>query len=571
MNLRDLKRLHIAEFSLLFSLTILILDSFSYLGVKVPQTVLRITYSVLITSIFGSKSLDVLIASSATALTSLLLKHKPSLILIIASLFALSIFPQKPVLPLITTFLASLLLMKNMLGKNVRSKPYDLLVYACFVIGFPAVVYWGSIMVFPYVGAYLRPFGVIESYIMGLLASISAAAYLVLLYYTLYLLYLFFKGKAKENLVKFAKKPPRDNVNYRKLLLAGIVLAAIIPLIPYIPTLNPKQIPVNADWLQYYSCLIEVDDLGISAAFNVMNGSRPLYVLMLYCVCKITGLSFDFVSIYHNVVLLPLYALSLWFLAKSLFNSRVASYVMLVTPLTPTYMGFILGGFQANLFSLILMNIGLGLFFRAKGNIKSLPAVLTLFIMADQCHPWAWLQYVASLLILSIISIIKFKNYRNLHMLLALLAIYKLFYEIIRGFPTLNFVYISSTYNPRLYSKWGFIDLSDIYFITAIYLWGVLNQPLYPMLTLLSLGEYRELFPLAMLSATAIALPFISPVFFIRLILNIPLPILFAHKLMLLKNNEKMAVVLLLLAYTLRTLITTIPNPQLQPYLHIQV
>jgi len=458
--------------------------------------------------------------------------------------------------------------MKNMLGKNVQSRLHSLLVNAGFVIGFPAVIYWSSIAVFPYVGACLRPFGVIESYVMGLLAPISAAAYLVLLYYTLYLLYLFFKGKASENSARFMKRLIRGCEDHRKLLLTGTVLAMIVPLIPYIPTLNPKQVPVNADWLQYYACLIEVNNLGIFAAFNVMDGSRPLYVLMLYYVCKITGLSYDLVSIYHNLVLLPLYAFSLWFLAKSLFNGRVASYVMLITPLTPTYMGFILGGFQANLFSLILMNIGLGLFFRAKGDIRYLPAVLTLFIMADQCHPWAWLQYVASLLAL---AIVKFKDYRNLHVLLAFLAIYKLFYEMIRGFPILSFVYISSMYNPRLYSKWGFMDLSDIYFITAIYLWGVLNQPLYPALTLLSLGEYRELFPLAMLSATAVALPFISPVFFIRLILNIPLPILFAHKLMLLKNNEKMVVVLLLLAYTLRTLVTTIPNPQLQPYLHIQV
>ncbi|MEM2351263.1 MAG: hypothetical protein QXT26_02535, partial [Thermoproteota archaeon] len=78
-----------------------------------------------------------------------------------------------------------------------------------------------------------------------------------------------------------------------KLGLASIILLSIaLPIIPYLPTINPGFKPVSVD-IRYYSWWLShmpLEDTwsALDYAFNgKYNGNRPLYLLMLYCLMRL--------------------------------------------------------------------------------------------------------------------------------------------------------------------------------------------------------------------------------------------------------------------------------------------
>jgi len=209
-------------------------------------------------------------------------------------------------------------------------------------------------------------------------------------------------------------------------------------------------------------------------------------------------------------------------------------------------------------------------------NIRSLPIIALLLIVAILSHPWTAFQYLASMVLFLMLSLTVFKKkHVPLILSLAIVAIFIAIYIV--ESPSIVNVVIKHplnrimAYNFEKYVLEVLKAPSTLYFAITIYLWGSLNTPLYPMLSVYGLEEDSEYFLVSLTATTAIIMLLIVPsvTFISRLILNLHLPILAACTIAKLNGKGKIAIFTLMLAYTLRTLLTTIPNPELEQYLYL--
>jgi len=177
-------------------------------------------------------------------------------------------------------------------------------------------------------------------------------------------------------------------------LVLALLVALTVGLAGYSPAVNPRRVPIDVDWVHYYRWLSTMMESANPVATAVeLAGDRAAFLLILYTVTKLFKVDLLNLCVYMEVVLLQLYTLASYYVAREHFGRGVARYVALLAPLTPHALSFIYGGFQANLFSLTLTYLALGL--SAKPNLRRLPLVLALSVLASLTHAWTWLQFAA--------------------------------------------------------------------------------------------------------------------------------------------------------------------------------
>ena len=563
----------------IISLIIIVIDILSLLNVKIPLNALRITYLVNVIPLLLSKWLDCFAATLLTLTASIILKERAISILTIISLMTLSSLPGEALAYSIAPTLlcnAAIILKYHKVIVSTKKPIFN----AGIIIATLSLIYWLVLIAYSPLSTRLKPLGMFEAETVGILTPITVAAYFILLCYSIYIVITLLigkiaRGKRGKTLLKNPNTVLEDKSILKHLFYAGLTLAILMPLIPYIPSINSQQVPVNTDWVIYYEGLLNMDDKGLKYAFEFMRGSRPLYILAIYHTCKFFSIDFKAFSTYHNIVLLPLYAISLWFLAKSIFDEKIATYTLLITPLTPMYLGFILGGLQANLFTLTLLNMALAVYFRVK-SIKSIPITTLLLIIAVMCHPWVTFQYLAIIIVYLILCLVVFKRkHIPLGISLAIAFIFIAFCTL--EIPSI----INAVFSPlhRHLISYGFEKYmlkilkapQTLYFAVTIYLWGALNNLIYPILAIYGLEKDSKYFLVTSTAVTALIMfPLsYSHTFINRLLLNTHLPILAACTMAKLGKRGKIAILALMLAHTLRILVTTIPNPELSPYLYL--
>lgn len=562
----------------IISLIIIAIDILSMLNVKIPLNALRITYLTNAIPFLLSKQFDCFTATLLTLAASIMLEEKIVSLLTIASLIALGFLPQEalPYSIILTLICNIVITLKYYRAMGFKKPVFN----AGTIIATLSLTYWLILIVHSPISTYLKPLGMLEAETIGILTPITVAAYFILLCYSIYIAATLLVKKAAKK--KHGKSPlvnpgtiSDSKFKLKHLFYAGLVLAVLVPLIPYVPSINPQQIPVNTDWVIYYEGLLNMDDKGLKYAFEFMWGSRPLYILAIYHTCKFFSIDFKAFSIYHNIVLLPLYAISLWFLAKSMFGEKIATYTLLITPLTPMYLGFILGGLQANLFTLTLLNTALAVYFKVK-SIKSIPITTLLLIIAVMSHPWVTFQYIAIITTYVILCLVVFKRkHIPLGISLAIAFIFIAFCTL--KIPSI----INAVFSPlhRHLISYGLEKYmlkilkapQTLYFAVTIYLWGALNNLIYPILAIYGLEEDSKYFLVTSTAATALILfPLsYSHTFINRLLLNTHIPVLAACTMAKLSKRGKIAIFTLMLVHTLRTLVTTIPNSELSSYLYL--
>jgi len=352
---------------------------------------------------------------------------------------------------------------------------------------------------------------------------------------------------------------PRSSRIY---LLAGLVLSVAMGLIPYAPTLNPEQRPVNVDWIYYYRWLTQMTGGNFSVLLTCSD--RPLYLLLLYTAWRISGVDPKALALYHNVALLPLYTFSLYLLAKRWLGERVAGYTALLAPFSPVLLSFIYGGFQANLFTISLVYLSLYLL---AGSRREAFLGLAILFTAMFMHGWTWTQYTFILTGYIILKLIgrAFNRWslewRDRAIIYYLIAGYLA--DISKN-AAFNMFSASRVVETAVRAKtMPYID--SLHFYTNIFTGGTLNNPLFYVMVLLGLSRLSLDIP--SLAVALSLIPALAPWSDItyRLTLNTPITVLAAEGIARQRPSVRTLLMVSLAGVALWKLYTIIPGLPLTP------
>ena len=342
-------------------------------------------------------------------------------------------------------------------------------------------------------------------------------------------------------------------------LFIGLVLSFFISILPYFPTLNPRDIPVNTDWIYYYNWLKQM----ISGDFSVLyaHSDRPLYLILLYSIWFVTRIDPRTLAVYHNIILLPLYTFSTYLLALKWAGRRVADITVLITPFSPIFLSFIYGGFQANLLAISLVFISIYLIM--SNSKKKFLGGLLLFWLTMFVHEWTWTQYIFILTVYVFLRILKTRLehkgfvWRD---------------KILLCFVMISYIIdFAKQYLFNMYSAAVVVEKANImagpmpyveslHWYITIYTGGTLDNPLFYATALLGLDIMGLSVP--SLAVILSLLPSIMPwkIIMYRLLLNTPITVLTAHGLCRVGPKTRFLLLVSLIGIGLWRLYSIIPG-----------
>jgi len=328
-------------------------------------------------------------------------------------------------------------------------------------------------------------------------------------------------------------------------LTFALFLSVALPLIPYIPFINPTFKPASVDIQGYATFLDNVlmrDPLSaLEYVFYSWFWGRMLYILMLYGLVGL-GIPREAVLNFEALLIAPLLTLAVYFSAKRL--SGEGSYAALAS--LAAVLGFnmtvnMFGGFFANWTALTLFYICIGLTpSLIEGNVKSLTICIIASTATFYTHTWTWSILMATLtayLALSTLESLRSGRLTvNKHLLTLLIvnaAVDLLKNSLTPGRSGLT---ASAT---TLGRSVGFENLLNLAWslnrLTRTYLGGLLFNPLHMLLALIGIlsmfkrrGEYSKLI-LIWVAVASTPFLFANVALQSRLLLVIPFPILIAE------------------------------------------
>ncbi len=377
-----------------------------------------------------------------------------------------------------------------------------------------------------------------------------------------------FMGFIKEYLVKVPSKTMYIEAMGERVfspyLFIGLALSIIIGIIPYLPTLNPKGLSLNTDWIYYYNWLKEM----ISGDMTVLytRSDRPLYLLILYSVWLITRVDPRIIAVYHNIALFPLYVFSTYLLALRWSGKRTAELAAVITPFSPVFLSFIYGGFQANLFAISLVYVSLYLLMSRDKQEK----IAGLFILATIMfiHEWTWTQYIIVLAIYVLAKTLHNLKYKQkfvwIDKILIIYIVVSLLVDFSKQFLFSMFSAETVFMKANIMTHhMGYVD--SLHWYTTIFTGGTLDNPLFFILAVMGIDLLGLCIPgIAVILSLA---PCILPwnIIMYRLVLNTPLNILAAHGLEKMNTKTRVYVLIALIGLGLWRLYSIIPGLSLTP------
>jgi len=247
------------------------------------------------------------------------------------------------------------------------------------------------------------------------LFHVYASAYPLLILTTLYTWLLPLIGRAFKGYVRLkigcnktlnivSDCTSSDNVLIRRLGIASVLLLSIIlPIIPYLPSINPDFKPVSVD-IHFYSIwlgeMLSRDCWGaVEYAFYGMgNGNRPLYLLMLYALISL-GISRQAILNFEALLISPFFTLAVCYATRCLSKSHLYALLASLTAVLGFNMTVgVMAGLFAAWTALTLFYICVALTpSLTVGSLKSLTVVLASSIVMLYIHPWIWSLLMAIL------------------------------------------------------------------------------------------------------------------------------------------------------------------------------
>jgi hypothetical protein len=443
-------------------------------------------------------------------------------------------------------------------------KPSRLALYvltALIFINIPPLIYWTLYALDPNPLEYsLRQYVWVSEFDASIF-HVYAPAYPILILATLYAWLLPVISKAFKSRVRLSVRcskalgkadehRPSNNMFIERFGLALVLLLSIaLPLMPYLPSINPDFKPVSVDIRIIYSTFLNnmpVEDVygAVEYAF-CKEGTRPLYLLLLYALTK-TGLPKQIVLNLESTFTSPLFALAVYFSAKRLSGSNL--YALLAA--LAGVLGFnmtvnMIAGFYANWMAISLLYACIALIPSLKeGNPKDLLWCVVISAVMLYIHPWTWNVFIAILIVYLIFSTsdlfktLSFKQNKYLFIVLMTNALADLLRSIFTPYGGLNC--LISTLGGGFGSRGvGFNNLINLTWnlcrLSTTYLGATFYNPLHMLLALIGIlsllkhkDELSKLIIIWIATTSAIFL-FGDIVLRSRLLLVMPLPILIAE------------------------------------------
>ena len=348
----------------------------------------------------------------------------------------------------------------------------------------------------------------------------------------------FFRLLRKNKEIPRSERASSSDLPSKLILILAITMAASLSILPYLPSINPKATPVSVDWIFYYKMLKNLEASGsfghalltsLKESIRNLRLLRPdhsplmidrvLHIYILYLVVKYTPLTAYFVAKYHNIVLLPLIPVAYYYSIVNMYkDKRLASYGAILAAVSPQFKGFLYGGFQANLTSLLAALVALSLLASSRILLRT-----ALWISSLLTHLMTGLEYALSEIYYRALILKKLSRSSLLILSIFIILVVTLFSmaNLYRGLQ-----------NPIL-------GIKTTTFTLQIYLWGVLGDTLFYLLAIVGLWRAQiDQFYFIML--LLILLPFSTAGLQTRILLNAPIAIFAAMGFDVVRNRSKL-------------------------------
>ncbi len=316
------------------------------------------------------------------------------------------------------------------------------------------------------------------------------------------------------------------------LLGAAALLALLVMAVPYFPSVNPRGIPATTDWVYYYSWLREMDVHGV---MPVLEGhmDRPLDLLLLYAFHRLLSIPAWGLAVYQHLVIGVLFVFASYFAGERLGGERLGLTAALLAPVSPGFLSFQYGGFQADFLGLTIVLFSLGFLAGARSG-RDVAVGLVLLAVVMLVHEWTWVQYFVITVLYTVVVLWRCRSTRGIEpllcrrwrvvftgfLLLAVLDLSKwLFFRGAgtSGLPGIVGASAGYTLNHSVPGAPG-------WFFLTVYTGGSLNNPLFYVLVVVG-SLYADLFTATALLLSLAPFPLVNSVIAYRVLVNAPLQV----------------------------------------------
>lgn len=193
-----------------------------------------------------------------------------------------------------------------------------------------------------------------------------------------------------------------------KLLVIACLIAILISVVPYLPTINPKGNPVGVDYPIYAEAIDKMKSLaGADAIYFAFSQDRPVVIILFYFLQ--TLVNFDEILKIAPVIISLANVISLYFLAKEItLDKKTAGICAIVEAVSLHVIVGIGAGFFANWLAFALLNVALTLVIRAlrKHNLSLLICGSFVLSMTVLIHAWTWFFALAVFIVFVIANLV---------------------------------------------------------------------------------------------------------------------------------------------------------------------
>ena len=217
-------------------------------------------------------------------------------------------------------------------------------------------------------------------------------------------------------------------------LLLFMILSIAIALVPHHPAVNKdnQQIGVDTDYyIQWVNPLIDSHDYKqfLQHAFITQSvGDRPLTLIFLFTIAKVTNANLFFIIEHLPVILGPALVLVIYFLTRQLTSNDTASlFSSFLTAISFQPLIGIYAGIYANWFALIIGYLSFVFLFRSlKRPVDNNKADLIIFgillilLLFSHLYTWSILVIISAIFLF---TMLKLKRYSRRNIMLLLLIV----------------------------------------------------------------------------------------------------------------------------------------------------
>ena len=356
---------------------------------------------------------------------------------------------------------------------------------------------------------YLLFFGLVDKAFKGFswyiarihLELLCAIQYLVVLIFTILPLIPILKEFMSIKKYKNVKQLSLSECLSDRAIYIILAIAFLMPILentlPFLPNVNPGHLGLGVDIIYYKKWLSNVLSKGVWQIFIQADGTRPLYLLLLYALYKTLHIPMNILLQMMPSLLLLLMVFSNFFMVYKITNNKsCASIASLLLATSPQATIGIYSSFQANMLAIALLYFAYGLILSKFSYIKLIVASI-IFFASELTHPSTIHFYIALLLMMLLKRNVHIKK-RIFIIILPLIGIlaadllkYTLSGGLVKGTSTgvsnslLHSFLTFSTYVVTHYWRVA-------YNVVALYYGGFFTYPLFLLLPLLLLykSEY---------------------------------------------------------------------------------